>query len=209
MPRVLAAYAIFAAASVFASAFAAAGDLAAWPAGRLLAGEIIMVPQSGSGKAPGKTSGAREQRDRAKAYRTEEAEVAPTVIVVPEEESEGALSPRGGAPEGRARDNRSRAGDYQRGTDSSLHPGLIKPDAGVPLDPGTTQERAHDNRARASGYSRGENQSGHTGRVGTDGIPLVVCKDRDNVAGQIGDALKPGSVIVILRDGKQVKVRCQ
>lgn len=208
MPRALA-FAIFAAASVFASAFAMAEDLADWPANRLLAGEIIMVPQPGSGKAPGKSPSSTEQRDRARAYQKDEASGTPTIIIVPEEESEGALSPRGSAPEGRARDNRSRAGDYQRGTDSSLHPGLIKPETGILLDGGTTQERAHDNRARASGYSRGETQSGLTGRIGPDGIPLVVCKDRDNVAGQIGDDLKSGSVIVILRDGKQVKVRCQ
>jgi len=207
MPSGLA-FAIIAAASVLASGYAVAESLAAWPADRLLAGEIILVPQPGSGKAAGKTAGASEQRDRAKAYQNDEA-AAPTIIVVPEEEAEGALSPRGNAPEGRARDNRSRAGDYQRGTDSSLHPGLIKPDTGILLDGGTTQDRAHDNRARAGVYSRGESQSGLTGRVGPDGIPLVVCKDRDNVAGQIGDDLKPGSVIVILRDGKQVKVRCQ
>ncbi|MCX7170258.1 MAG: hypothetical protein NTY41_08200 [Proteobacteria bacterium] len=208
MPRVLA-FAIFAAASVFASAFATAGGLADWPADWLLAGEIIMVPQPGSGKTPGKSPSSSEQRDRAKAYQKDQASGTPTIIVVPEEESEGALSPRGSAPEGRARENRSRAGDYQRGTDSSLHPGMVKPEAGILLDGGTTQERAHDNRSRASGYSRGESQSGIAGRIGPDGIPLVVCKDRDNVAGQIGDDLKSGSVIVILRDGKQVKVRCQ
>ncbi|MFA7281825.1 MAG: hypothetical protein WC100_17205 [Sterolibacterium sp.] len=174
----------------------------------MLAGEIIMTPQQGGSKPSGKASSATEQRDRAKSYQQDDFSAVPTLIIVPEEESEGALSPRGGSPEGRAKDNRSRAGDYQHGNDPSYRPS-IKPDTGIFFDGGTTQDRAHDNRTRASGYSRGENQAGLTGRVGPDGIPFVICKDRDNVAGQIGDGLQSGSVIVILRDGKQVKVRCQ
>lgn len=212
MPRLLA-FAFFATANIFVSAYALAEGLVERPASILLAGEIILEPQQGSVKAPGKASskasGASEQRDRARSYRNDESSGNTTIIVLPEDESEGALSPRGNAPEGRARDNRSRARDYQQGTDSSVLPGLIKPDTGIIMDGGSTQDRAHENRARASGYSKGETQSGFTGRVGPDGIPLVICKDRDNVAGQIGDDLKSGSVIIILRDGKQVKVRCQ
>lgn len=207
MPRNLA-FATMSLAGVLASASALAETSSEWYADRLLAGEIIMVPQQGAGKSPGKTSSAAEQRDRAKAYQKDDVSAVPTLIIVPEEEGEGALAPRGGSSDGRAKDNRSRAGDYQHGNDSSYRP-LIKPDGSISLDGVTTQDRAHDNRARASGYSRGESQTGLTGRVGPDGIPFVVCKDRDNIAGQIGDGLQSGSVIVILRDGKQVKVRCQ
>ena len=142
MPRSLA-FAIFALASLLASA----QEMTEWPADRLLAGEIILTPQPSASKAPGKTPSATQLRERAKAYQKDETAATPTIIVVPEEESEGALSPRGGAPEGKARDNRSRAGDYQRGTDSSLHPGLIKPDGGILIDGTPSQERAHDNRA--------------------------------------------------------------
>lgn len=208
MPRVLA-IGGFAVASMLASAYGWAGDLVEWPANRLLAGEIIVAPQTGSSKAPSKATSAAEQRDRARSYRDDVPSDSTTVIVLPEEEVEGALSPRGNAPEGRARDNRSRAMDYQHGTDSSVLPNFIRPDAGTRLDGGSTQDRAHENRSRAGAYSRGDGQAGLTGRVGADGLPVVVCKDRDNVAGQIGDDLKSGSVIVILRDGKQVKVRCQ
>jgi hypothetical protein len=207
MPRNLA-FAIFALTGALVSDCAVAEATPEWLAGRLLAGEIILTPQQGGSKPSGKTSSAAEQRDRAKTYQKDDSSAVPTLIIVPEEESEGALSPRGGSPEGRAKDNRSRAGDYQHGNDSSYRP-LIKPDTGILIDGGTTQDRARDNRARASGYSRGENQAGLSGRVGPDGIPFVICKDRDNVAGQIGDGLQSGSVIVILRDGKQVKVRCQ
>lgn len=208
MPRALA-FVTFASVFGFASACAMASGVNEWPSDKLLAGEIIMVPQQGTGKTPGKSSSASDQRDRAKAYRKDEASGTATIIVLPEEDSEGALSPRGVAPPERARENRSRASDYEHGTDSSLYPGLIKPDAGFLLDGGTTQDRARENRSRASAYSKGETQTGLSGRVGADGIPLVSCKDRDNVAGQIGEGLTSGSVIVILRDGKQVKVRCQ
>ena len=183
-----------------------------WFANRLLA-EVIMVPQPTPGKAGSKAgskaAGASEQRDRAKSYQQDEAPASTTVIVLPEEEADGALSPRGSPPPEKARDNRSRASDYQHGTDSPLLNRLVKPEAGSGVEPGSTQDRARDNRSRAGAYSRGETPSGLTGRVGPDGIPLVVCKDKDNVAGQIGDGLQSGSVIVILRDGKQVKVRCQ
>lgn len=208
MPRALA-FAVFATLCGFASAYAMAADSDEWPADRLLAGEIILVPQQGASKTPSKASSAAEQRDRAKAYRKDEASGNTAIIVLPEEESEGALSPRGNVPAEKARENRSKARDYQHGTDSSFPQGLSKPDTGILLDGGSTQDRAHENRARASAYSRGDTQTGLTGRIGPDGVPLVVCKDRDNVAGQIGDDLKSGSVIVILRDGKQVKVRCQ
>lgn len=208
MPRALALVA-FATAFEFASVYAMASSLDEWPADRLLAGEIIMVPQQGAGKTPSKASRATEQRDRAKAYQKDETLGGTTILVLPEEDSEGTLSPRGNAPPERARENRSRASDFQNDTDSFLSPGLIKPDTDTLLDGGTTQDRARANRSRASAYSKGDSQTGLTGRIGPDGIPLVVCKDRDNVAGQIGDGLTSGSVIVILRDGKQVKVRCQ
>lgn len=195
-------------ASGLASVAVAAESPAEWYADRLWAGEIIMVPQQDTGKPAGKARSATEQRDRARAYQEDDASAVPSIIVVPEEEVEGALFPRGGATEGRARDNRSRAADYQHGNDSSYRP-LIKPNSGSLTDGVTTQDKAHENRARAGGYSRGDGQAGFTGRVGPDGIPFVICKDRDNVAGQIGDGLQSGSVIVILRDGKQVKVRCQ
>ncbi|MCX7178085.1 MAG: hypothetical protein NTX56_04680 [Proteobacteria bacterium] len=170
-----------------------------------LAGEILIAPQQGD---KNKSSSASEQRERAKSYRKDDPVTSSTTIVLPEEESDGALSPRGNAAEGRARDNRARARETQREADFPFQPILIKPDAGTLME-GGSQERARDNRARASGYSRGEHLSAVPGRVGADGIPLVICKDRDNVAGQIGDDLKSGSVIVILREGKQVKVRCQ
>lgn len=205
MPRALT-FVAFVFVCGFASGLARASEIEEWPANKLLAGEIIMVPQQGAGNSPNKTSSATEQREKARAYRKDETSAPTTIIVVPEEESEGALSPRVSAPPERARDNRSRASDYQHGTDSSLSPGSIRPDTGILLDGGTTQERARENRSRASAYTKGDNQPV---RVGPDGIPLVVCKDRDNVAGQIGDDLQSGSVFFILRDGKQVKVRCQ
>ena len=45
--------------------------------------------------------------------------------------------------------------------------------------------------------------------VGRDGIPLVPCRDVDNVSGRIGDDSITGSIVYIVRNGQQIKVRCK
>lgn len=164
-------------------------------AGALSAGEIIVAPQPQP--ASGAARSASEQRDRARSYR-EEAPAGSTIVVVPEEE--GVLSPRGGA-DARAHDNRSHARQMQSGKDAQ-EPEIVVP-AG---DPGTARSRAGELRSRAGGYARGETRA--TGRT-NDGIPVIVCKDAESVAGRIGDDVVSGGILIIMRDGKPTKVRCQ
>ena len=168
-------------------------------AGALSAGEIIVAPQKNSA---GASRSAGEQRDRARAYQGE-APPGGTIIVLPEEE--GVLSPRSGGAEGRARDNRNRARQMQSGKDSSEIEFAVP---GSGNDGNATRSKAGELRSRAAGYSRGETHSSTSGKA-ADGIPVIVCKDTESVAGRIGDDAVSGGVVIIMRDGKPMKVRCQ
>lgn len=168
-------------------------------AGSLSAGEIIVAPQQAG---TGGSRSASEQRDRARAYQSE-APAGSTILVLPEEE--GVLSPRNGGAEGRAYDNRNRARQMQGGKDSSDIE-FVVPGSGS--DANTTRNKASELRSRAAGYSRGETHTA-TGGKANDGIPVIVCKDTESVAGRIGDDAVSGGILIIMRDGKPMKVRCQ
>lgn len=169
--------------------------LAATIARSLTAGEIIVSPQPGA--APG-SRGASEQRDRARVYQGQPP-AASTIIVVPEEE--GVLSPRNSGAEGRAYDNRNRARQMQGGK-YGAEVEFVQPGG----ESATTRSKAGELRSRAAGYSRGET---HSSKMGKDGVPVIVCKDTDSVAGRIGDDAVSGGIVIIMRDGKPMKVRCQ
>lgn len=180
---------------------AAPSEESAWAQGVLLAGEIIMAPDKSS--AGRSSTGARSQRERAGAYQREEGNASP----VPEDD-EGVMAPRGGAPaEERAFENRVRARAYQQGREmpSSVTPNAVSGPSEVPV-PAT--ERAHDLRARARSYADGSKDI-DLSHVGSDGIPVVSCRDVDNMTGRIGDDVQPGSVFYIFRNGRQVRVRCK
>jgi len=167
--------------------------------GTLSAGEIIVAPQQ-TGTGPSRS--ASEQRDRARAYQSE-APAGSTIIVLPEEE--GVLSPRGGGANGRASDLRNRARQMQGGKDSSDIE-FVVPGSGN--DANAARNKAGELRSRAAGYSRGDTHT-NTGGKANDGIPVIVCKDVESVAGRIGDDAISGGILVIMRDGKPMKVRCQ
>lgn len=156
--------------------------------------ELIVGPE----KAPARPSSAHTQRERAGSYQS-----AP---VNPENDEVGVLAPRGGAPaEERAYDNRTKARSYQQGGDipSPLPmPAVIGNDA--------TQTRGFENRNKARAYAgTGNVQDMDLSHVGRDGIPLVPCRDVDNVSGRIGDDSLSGSLVYIVRNGQQIKVRCK
>lgn len=168
-------------------------------AGAAGAGEIIVAPQSGNA---GSSRSAGDQRDRARAYQKDSAAGSTTIVVVPEEESPGILAPRFSAPENRASDNRNRARQMQSGKEGG-EVEVVVPGNG---EAATTRDRARDLRSRAAAYTRGDS---HTNSNSKDGLPVIACKDVESVAGRIGDDASSGSVIVIIRDGKPMKVRCQ
>lgn len=152
--------------------------------------ELIVGPD----KAPAQTgTGARNQRDRAAGYRDE----APVIV----DDGPGILSPRGGAPaEERAYDSRSRARSYQQQTD---------PAYGAIIQGGQEAYGGNDNRARARAFATtGSNDELDLSNVGRDGIPLVPCRPVDNVSGRIGDDSIRGAIVLIVRNGQKIKVRC-
>lgn len=156
--------------------------------------ELIVGPE----KAPARPSSAHTQRERAGSYQS-----AP---VNPENDEVGVLAPRGGAPaEERAYDNRTKARSYQQGGDI---PSPIPMPAVIGND--TTQTRGVENRNKARAYAgTGNAQEMDLSHVGRDGIPLVPCRDVDNVSGRIGDDSLSGSLVYIVRNGQQIKVRCK
>ncbi len=152
--------------------------------------ELIIGPE----KAPASSAtGARNQRDRAAGYRDE----APSTA----DDGPGILSPRGGAPaEERAYDNRSRARSYQQQSD---------PAYGAVIQGGPDLYGGSDNRARARAFATtGSNDELDLSNVGRDGIPLVPCRPVDNVSGRIGDDSIRGAIVLIVRNGQKIKVRC-
>ena len=152
--------------------------------------ELIVGPD----KAPAQSgSGSRSQRDRAAGYRDE----APAIV----DDGPGILSPRGGAPaEERAYDNRARSRSYQQQSD---------PAYGALIQGGQDAYGVSDNRARARAFATtGSNDELDLSNVGRDGIPLVPCRPVDNVSGRIGDDSIRGAIVLIVRNGQKIKVRC-
>lgn len=167
------------------------------------AGEIILSPNTdGDPSAPR----AGEQRERARSYRKDQPATVGGIILLPEGavEEDGMLSPRGGV-ESKATENRLRAKVLRQSDEGQMAPTVIIP--GLGGDGDSAQERARDSRLRARAYR--EHGQSAMDKVGPDGIPLVLCTNAESVAGRIGDDVQSGSLIVIIRDGKQIKARCR
>lgn len=185
-----------------------AAEPASWPAGQLLAGEIILQPTDSGQK---NLNRAGDQRARARAQRQDKTDTnGPESL---EEELEGILAPRVGQPIENSTDLRQRARDYQRGNESNiiLQPQSL-PGGGAAVAPAdmSTHDRAADSLSRARRYAKGGGSSGFTGKVGPDGLPLVVCDDVGSAVGRIGDdTAGSGSLITVIKDGRSIKARCQ
>jgi hypothetical protein len=176
----------------------------------VMAGEIIVG--SGTDRARSGRASAADLRERAKSQRTENDPAVPLSSIV-EELDDGPFGGRSGAA---ATDNRQRARAYQQqgtsGTPSGNVGGTVTPSTieQLMVDPDSNQGRVKSNLERARAYQRGESPgvtNPHFG--GTENLPLVDCKDVGSVTGRIGDDNVSGSVIVVMRNGKGVKVRCR
>lgn len=163
-----------------------------------LAGEIIMVP---AGKTGSET--ATENREKARAYRSDATATPGTTVVIVPEDEEGVLSPRGGAS---LPTNRAKAREYRESTDAPGRPQIFVLPGHDPAKPETTRERLEVNRSKAQSYMKGETP---VGKVGPDGLLVVNCLDAGSVSGRIGDDTYSGSVISVFQNGRQVKVRCK
>lgn len=184
-----------------------------WSEGFKLAGEIVVVPSGTAVKST--ATGASDNRKSARAIRDPAASKTQTIIIVPEDE-EGVLSPSMvPAPA----DNRSKARDYSRGTDSngSTTVIIVPEDSGAETDRGRSLSR---NRSKARRYSDdGAGVSTQTGSVvkigtavgimGADGVVVYACDDVNNAAGRIGDDSQAGNVFTVMVGSKQVRARCK
>lgn len=182
-----------------------------WSSG-VWAGEIVLSAPKGD--APASVSGEKDasrQRDSARDYRKGHVPDAPVVIVVPDEE-DGMLSPRRGSSSSAAENSaRARANRQNESVSGSNTPLILSPDvapSGSKVESST--QRARDNRNRAAEYRTGESKSDrHIAVVGKDGLPVIDCSATENVSGRIGDDTSSGSVIILIKDRNQIKVRCR
>ena len=167
--------------------------------GNLRLAELVI----GNDKPLPKESAARNQRERASALQREEK------VVIPDEEEAGLFAPRALPPvdERNYDSNRSRAKSYQQGAGGEMIYGV--PPGGIPAVE-RSAARATDQRQRARmNINTGSGQNIDLSHVGRDGIPLVPCHDVDNVSGRIGDDSLSGSIVYLIRNGQQIKVRCR
>ncbi len=178
---------------------AGASDGAYWQEGFRLAGEIILAPSRDVGDDSAAASAS--SRDKARSYRQDAPPSGTTVIILPDED-EGMLAPRGG--ESLPSDRRSRAREYRAPDAPASGQAIILPDQILEDRVLTPREQTQKtNRSKARSYLKGESP------VGADGLPLVDCRDVGSTTGRIGDDTQSGSVITIIQNNKQVKVRCR
>ena len=176
----------------------------------------IVVPWAGATKSS--ATSASESRRKARASANDAVPpVLTTIVVVPEAEEEGVLSPsRMSTPS----DNRTKARDYSRGVDpanaTTVQILIDNTVSGVE----TNQSNLEKNLNKARQYSEGASNTGgksgtrlkvgtSVGVVGADGVVVVVCDDTNNTAGHIGDDTQSGNIFSIVINGKLSKARCK
>ncbi|MBK7002655.1 MAG: hypothetical protein IPH35_22680 [Rhodoferax sp.] len=174
-----------------------------FPLAGLFAGEIVLTPDNTS-KSPSHDA-ASDLRNRARAQRVEGTTTTPMTTIVEQLEE----SPFGTHPQNAATENRNRAHSYQQGGNGSTPSDLGR----ILVDPDSNQGKANLNMDRARAYMKGESP-GVTGTRfgGTGNLPVVECNNQSaaSVVARIGDDnTTSGSVIILIRDGKSVKVRCK
>lgn len=157
--------------------------------------------------APAKAA-AQSNRDRAHSFKNE----VPATLIIEADDEEGILSPRGGGSpaEQRAFEQRWRARSFiQDGkANTSSTPRVHSGSTPVLLDAPSNATR-HSNRARSYADGTGNWREMDLSQRDKDGIPLVNCRNIDNVSGRIGDDTASGSVVLLVRNGQQIKVKCR
>jgi hypothetical protein len=169
----------------------------------LYAGEIVLTPDNTSKRPP--HDAAADLRNRARAQRIDGIATTPMTTIVEQLEE----IPLGTHPPNAATENRNRAHSYQQGGDGSTPSDLGR----ILVDPDSNQGKAKRNTDRARAYMKGASP-GITGSHfgGTGNLPVVECNNQaaSSVVARIGDDnTTSGSVIILIRDGKSIKVRCK
>lgn len=168
----------------------------------LYAGEIVLTPDNTS-KRPSHDA-ASDLRNRARSQRVDGTATTPMTTIVEQLEE----SPLGTHPQNAATENRNRAHSYQQGGDGSTPGDLGR----ILVDPDSNQGKTKRNTDRARAYMKGESPGVTGSRFGgTGNLPVVECNSRaESIVARIGDDnTTSGSVIILIRDGKSIKVRCK
>ena len=176
----------------------------------------IVVPWGGSTKSS--STSASESRRKARASANDAtAPTLTTIVVVPDAEEDGVLSPsRMSSPS----DNRTKARDYSHGVDPVNAAAVQILIENAPNGVDTNQSNLEKNRNKARQYSEGVSSGGgkpgthvkigtSAGVVGADGVVVVVCDDTSNTAGRIGDDTQSGNIFAVVINGKLAKARCR
>ena len=171
----------------------------------ILAGEILLSPPKSDPPSANEKEASRH-RDAARDYRKDQTSSLPTVVVPDEED--GMLSPRRGTSSAADNAARARANRQNESVSGTVTPLILSPETSTPASrvEGSTQ-RARDNRNRANEYRTGIDNRAVV--VGKDGLPVIDCSSTENAAGRIGDDTRSGSVIILIQDRNQIKVRCR
>lgn len=165
------------------------------------AAEFVIAPTGDKVPAAGKS--ASSMRDKARSQRGDTGPAVPLTTIIQELEEEG---PFGARPDGATTDNRNRARSYQQGGDGSSPADLDR----LLTDPDSNRGKVKSNLDRARAYQKGGTPGVTNPNMGgVDNLPIVDCNAADSVAARIGDDYASGSVIILMRDGKGVKVRCK
>ena len=172
--------------------------------------ELVIEPGPPTPAEAAKAS-SQERHEKAKAiYQGYPSGKSPFIILDADEEP-GILSPRVGVP---TQEERAFERRWQQRILKEHHP--PKADD-LPLGPVSPElQRARDmkerlqSRGRSSVYTgTGNWQDLDLSQRDKDGLPLVYCHNTDNVSGRIGDGSTSGSVVILNRNGQQIKVRCR
>lgn len=149
-------------------------------------------------------------RNKAKAYGTENPQPVPPNGIpasiqknAAPEIDEGVLLPRGDETSAI-----SRARNHESSRDSLPASQETPPNSNNPLsaDRPDIRMQLEKNRFKANQYM---NNKAAPGSVSPNNDPVVECMNTGNVSGRIGDDTLSGKEIIVIREGKQITVRCK
>lgn len=181
-------------------------------------GEIVISPVakdkviSPVANDKGRYENAAALRDKAQAYKSGNVQSVPSsaipVIIqmdaAPEIE-EGVLLPRSNESQDASR---TRSHDLIHGNIPSAQDIQQSGNDAAPTDIQDNRIQLEKNRFKANQYLKGKPAPSLVSSQ-NNGSQFVACENTGNVSGRIGDDSISGREIVVIRDGKQVKMRCK
>jgi len=177
-------------------------------------GEILMPPpvkgKANSLVANEKPEEASALRNKAQAYKSGSIQsISPSgeAIIIHMDEApeidEGVLLPRSDET---SAISRSRKYESSRDNMPGTQDGQSSSNNGLPADRQDIKAQLEKNRLKATQYMNGKPVSS---QVSASNDAEVDCASTGNVSGRIGDDSLSGREIIVVRDGKKIKMRCK